>query len=308
MSRLVAAANRLPAPARERLQHGRWALDALGLPRLRWWTKARTVRAYGVDIRDREVLRYILFDPELANFTYELANRDELAAFVADAFDVAREKVEAFFVEVDEDPELGERLRKRLARRRDRKSEPLFGRRLGWYAIARIVKPSLIVETGIHDGLGSVLLLRALDQNEREALPGRLISVDVNPHSGWLVADRLRSRWKPVFGSTFDVLAYAIGTSEVGMIVHDSEHTYDCERFEFTTALATAAPTIALVSDNAHVTSALRDVCKELGIEYKFFRERPSGHFYPGAGIGLGVFRRGDHQPNRARRTSVAAE
>jgi predicted O-methyltransferase YrrM len=292
MSRLVTVANRLPAPVRQRLQRARWKLDALGLPRLRWWTKLRTVRAYRVAIRDPQALRYIFFDPELANFTYGLANRDELAAFIAQAFDVAPEQVEAYFHEADEDPELGEELRKRLSRRRDRRSEPLFGRRLGWYAIARILKPALIVETGIHDGLGSVLLLRALERNDREASPGRLVSVDINPNSGWLVNERLRERWTPIFGSTFDVLEPTVAASEVGMIVHDSEHTYECERFEFTTALAHAAPTVALVSDNAHATSALRDVCAEIGIEYSFFRERPSGHFYPGAGIGFGLFRR----------------
>jgi hypothetical protein len=73
------------------------------------------------------------------------------------------------------------------------------------------------------------------------------------------------------------------------MIVHDSEHTYECERFELTTALAHAAPTIALVSDNAHATTALRDVAAGLGVDYRFFRERPRGHFYPGAGIGLAI-------------------
>jgi predicted O-methyltransferase YrrM len=308
VSRLVAAANRLPAPARERLQRARWALDAIGFPRLRWWTKLRTLRAYGVGIGDPQALRYVLFDPELANFTYELANRDELAAFIAEAFEVAPEQVEGYFRETDEDPELGEGLRKRLARRRDRKSAPLFGRRLGWYAIARILKPGLIVETGIHDGLGSVLLLRALERNDADGRPGRLVSVDVNPQSGWLVDERLRARWTPIFGSTFDVLEAAVAGSEVGMIVHDSEHTYDCELFEFTTALTHAAPTLALVSDNAHATSALRDVCAEVGVEYRFFRERPSGHFYPGAGIGFGLVRSDGQARVRSRSSSRAAE
>jgi Methyltransferase domain len=308
VSRLLAAANRLPTPARERLQRARWAVDALGLPRLRWWTKLRIVQNYGVKVRDRQTLRYVFFDPELANFTYELANRDELAAFIANTFDLAPKQVEQYFREADEDPELDEGLRKRLSQRRDRKSVPLFGRRLGWYALARILKPRVIVETGIHDGLGSVLLLRALDRNAADCPDGRLISVDVNPQSGWLVSERLRERWTPVFGSTFAVLEAAVAGFEIGMIVHDSVHTYECERFEFATALAHAAPTIALVSDNAHATSALRDVCAEIGIEYRFFRERPSDHFYPGAGIGFGLFERDVQEPVRRRTRSRAVE
>ena len=74
------------------------------------------------------------------------------------------------------------------------------------------------------------------------------------------------------------------------MIVHDSEHTYACEHFELTTAVSRAAPTLALVSDNAHATTALRDLAKNLKIDYHFFQERPRGHFYPGAGIGLAIF------------------
>jgi Methyltransferase domain len=294
MSWLVEGANRLPAPARDRLRRLRWRVDALGLPRLRWWTKARTLRSYGVRFRTRSALRYVLVDPEIANFTYELSNREELAAFVKDALGTRVAEVERYFRETDEDPELNERLRDRMKRRMDRKRSPLFGRRLGWYAIARILKPSAIVETGIHDGLGSVLLLRALDRNEEDGKPGRLISVDINPESGWLVADRLRAKWQPVFGSTFDVLDGAVRGLEVGMIVHDSQHTYECELFEFNTAIAHAASTLALVSDNAHATSALRDVCDDLGIEYRFFREQPRGHFYPGAGIGFGLLRRDD--------------
>ena len=308
MSRLVEAANRLPAPVREPLRRGRWALDSLGLPRLRWWTKLRTVRGYGIGLRNRQALAYVLVDPELSNFTYDLANRDELTAFVAEALEIAPESVKGCLREADEDTELVERLQKRLRRRYDRKNRPLFGRRLGWYAIARILKPSLIVETGIHDGLGSALLLRAIERNEAEGSPGRLISVDINPQSGWLVDERLRTHWTPVFGSTFDVLEGAVDGSEVGMIIHDSQHTYECERFEFATALAHAAPSVALVSDNAHTTSALRDVCAELGIEYKFFRERPSGHFYPGAGIGFGLFSTETHEPARTRGCSRAVE
>ena len=294
MSWLVNVANRLPAPVRDRLQRLRWRIDALGFPRLRWWTKALTLRSYGVSFRESPgpALRYALFDPELANFTYELGNQEELAAFVADAFDTTPAQVECFFRETADDPELNEMLQERLRHRRDRKRTPLFGRRLGWYAIARVVKPSVIVETGIHDGLGSVLLLRALDRNAEAGTPGRLISIDINPQSGWLVADRLRANWQPVFGSTFDVLEDAVRGLEVGMIVHDSQHTYECELFEFSTAVANAAPTLALVSDNAHATSSLRDVCDDLGIAYRFFREQPTGHFYPGAGIGLGVLNR----------------
>ena len=199
MSRLVEAANRLPPPIRDRLQRLRWRIDSLGFPRIRWWTKARTLRFYDVRLRQTPgaALRYVLFDPELANFTYELGNQEELAAFVADALDTTPAQVEGFFRETRDDPELNERLQERLKHRNDRKRTPLFGRRLGWYAIARALKPSVIVETGIHDGLGSVLLLRALARNAEGGTPGRLISIDIIRIRGgsWQIGcERLGSR------------------------------------------------------------------------------------------------------------------
>jgi Methyltransferase domain len=188
-------------------------------------------------------------------------------------------------------------LQNRLRRRWDRKHKPHFGRRVGWYVVARTQKPRVVVETGIHDGLGSLLLLRALDRNAEEGHDGRLISFDVNPRAGWLVSGRLRGRWQAVYEATVDALEHVVEGLEVGMIVHDSEHTYECERFELTTALSHASSTIALVSDNAHATTALRDIARDLRIDYHFFRERPRGHFYPGAGIGLAICRRGVTTP-----------
>jgi hypothetical protein len=76
----------------------------------------------------------------------------------------------------------------------------------------------------------------------------------------------------------------------VGMIIHDSEHTYEREQFELSFAIEHAAPSLVLISDNAHATTALSDLCQQLGIEYHYFAERPVHHFYPGAAIGLGVY------------------
>jgi hypothetical protein len=266
-------------------------LLALRASRFNFELKRATLRRYGVSFA-RHPLRatkYLLVDPEVDNFTYEIANEDELIDFVAMGVGRPRAVIEGYVQEVRTDPELNGMLRRQLRRRLDRKHKPHFGRRLGWYAIARALKPAVIVETGIHDGLGSVLLLRALHTNALEGKEGRLLSFDVNPKAGWLVDERVDVRWHPVFESTFLALEDALKGLEVGMIVHDSEHTYECEHFELMTAVSRAAPTLALVSDNAHATSSLRDVCGALGIQYRFFQERPRRHFYPGAGIGLGL-------------------
>lgn len=284
MQRVLRLIYRLPPPVLGRLR---------GLNRFRWLRKLNVVRRYDTHGRILSAARYVLIDPELSNFTYDLANGAELAGFVAGSVGVPHPDADRFVREGQEDEELRRMLRSRLAGRWDRKQRAQYGRRLGWYAIARALKPRLIVETGIHDGLGSALLLRALERNASEGSPGRLMSVDVDPAAGWLVDHRLRSGWEPIYESTFTALPRALDGEEVGMIVHDSDHTYECELFEFETAVAHAAPRLALVSDNSHATSALRDVCESLGIDYRFFREQPRDHFYPGGGIGFGLLVRG---------------
>jgi hypothetical protein len=289
MSWLVGVANKLPAPARDRLQRLRWRIDALGVPRLRWWTKARMVRSYCVPLHAPAGLRYVLLDPELANFTYELGNRDELGAFVADAFGTTNAEVEGYFRETEEDPELNERLHQRLRRRKDRKRTPLFGRRLGWYAIARILKPSAIVETGIHDGLGSTAILQALHRNALEGVDGRLVSMDVTAESGWLIPDRLRDRLEVRIGRSLDVIPEVLKTSTVDVFIHDSDHRYQYELDEYQAIRELAAPAIVYMSDNAHATRALRDFAADQGLAFTFWKEAPVGHFVDGAGIGLAL-------------------
>jgi predicted O-methyltransferase YrrM len=269
----------IPVPVRRVVNRTRKSAN-----RMRFVRKRRLLRHYGGSLADPVGRRYVLLDPELDNFTYDLDNEQELASVIATALAWPEGRIADYFAEAHDDAVLH-----RLPRRpMSQKTTPQYARRLGWYAIARALKPEVVVETGVHSGLGSVLLLRALDRNRS----GLLLSFDVDPQAGWLVPEGLRSRWRMIVGKTTDTLEGAIAGRTVGMVVHDSDHSYDCEYFELTTALRHAAPEIAVVSDNSHVTTALPDVLREFGVEPHFFRERPRGHFYPGATLGVGVLRR----------------
>ena len=262
-------------------------------PRLHLVRKAEILSSYDAGLRKKPLvaLRYLVSDPELTNFTYPIANQDELAQFVADATGIPVAEVIPFLNEVEQNALISRTLANSPSRILMHKRHSYFGRRLIWYAIARIMKPEVIVETGIHDGLGSVLLLAALQMNAEDGVERRLISVDIAPSSGWLIPTSLKGRWTSVFGSTFDVLEGAVAGHRIGMFIHDSDHTYECEKFEFTTALAHAADTITLISDNSHATSALRDICRENDIRFEYFAEKTQNHFYPGAGNGVAIAR-----------------
>jgi methyltransferase family protein len=257
--------------------------------RFAWYGKLKRLRMYGTTARSRVGLRYLALDPELDNFTYDIANRAELARTLADLLGVERSVVEGYIAEADADRRVLRPARGRPILRLRHKRVMYPGRRLGWYVTARVLKPSLIVETGIHGGLGSRLLLLALRRNSEEGAPGELISIDIDDGAGSLVERSLRAEWRPIFGSTYDVLKPAIAGRQVGMFIHDSDHTYECERFEFEAALDAAGDPIALISDNAHASTALPDLAKERGMPYGYFAEEPLDHFYPGAGLGIAL-------------------
>ena len=273
----------LPRDARRRL--GR-------LSRLRWVRKARIARTYGASLRrdPLTVLGFVLLDPEVDTFTYDLANEHELVNVTARALGIAPQRVAERFDEARKDPVLGPGLARRVRWRFDFKRRVRFGRRYAWYAIARELKPAVVVETGIKDGLGSVLLLRALQRNAAEGSPGRLISFDLYPDKGWLVPDALRDRWSPIFASTRDALAPALDGLEVGMLVHDSDP--DAAAYEYRTALDHTAPRLALVAGTAHHSDALRALCEERGVPYAYFHDRPRRHVSPGSSTAIALFER----------------
>jgi len=236
-----------------------------------------------------KALRYILFDRERDNFTYDLANGDELSAFVADVLGASFEEVAQYIGELQGDAELAHTLRNTLRTRPDRNASMPFGRRLGWYATLRVRHPRLVVETGVHDGLGSVALLRALHRNEEEGHPGELISVDIDRSAGWLIPHWLRSRHRLVIGDALKEVPMHVNHRPVDVFIHDSDHRYEHETAEFEMIRAHMADYGVLISDNAHGSTAFKDFCSRHGLHYEFWREKPRDHFYPGAGIGITV-------------------
>jgi hypothetical protein len=263
------------------------------LGRFRLLLKARRVREEGVRLRDRPfvVTRFVLLDPETHSYTYRLGNVDELVAFAARVLDSDPGRVRAHLAEVEADPELGSRLRRRTLLRLDAKWRMPLGNRLLWYLLVRGARPSLTVETGIFDGLGSLVLLRGLERNAREGHEGRLLSIDIDPKAGWVVPDRLRDCWERVVGDIRTDLAPAIGEREVGLLTHDSVHSEELQRLEFELALRRAADPLYLVDQSGLELPTLRDLCARRGGEHHYFLERPQGHFYRPSGTGVAVFR-----------------
>jgi hypothetical protein len=239
--------------------------------------------------RPAESVRFLLRDPEWRNFTYEIGNYQELDRFLARALGVDLAQVSRLALELREDEGLRADLTGRLAGRRDRKPTPLYGRRVGWYVLVRVRRPRLVVEAGVHDGLGSAVLLRAMQRNAAEGFPGQLVGIDVNPASGWLVGDELRAGYDLRVDDSHRVLERGLGDQAIDLFIHDSNHSYAHELREYELVLPRLSERGVLLSDNAHIYPVLKEFAARAARRFDIFLEKPVRHFYPGAAIGLSM-------------------
>ncbi|HEY3491322.1 MAG TPA: hypothetical protein VGK43_00120, partial [Solirubrobacterales bacterium] len=174
-----------------------WQARARALSRLRWFAKYRLMRRTGARLRDnfRRNLVYVLWDPELESHTYDVDNIGELADFLAAELGADRERVLGYLREPEDDPVFNEEWARRMRFRFDVKRRAQLANRLIWWGIVRTLRPELVVECGIFNGVGSLVLLRALERNRAEGSPGQLISIDSDPTMGWAVPPELEKQW-----------------------------------------------------------------------------------------------------------------
>lgn len=105
------------------------------------------------------------------------------------------------------------------------------------YVLCRLLRPEIVVETGVAYGVTSSLILKALEVNGK----GVLHSIDLPPLGkdadqfvGILISETLRHRWHLHRGISRRVLPELLkDVGEVNIFVHDSLHTYRNMRFEF---------------------------------------------------------------------------
>jgi hypothetical protein len=260
-------------------------VDPRYLRRMRWLHKAAVLRRDHASLLGN--LRYVLVDPETDNFTYDVANEHELAGWVAAVTGCELGLAHRHVGEPHTDEALVAWLRAATAGRwLWTKREPRFGKRLAWYALARILRPGLIIETGVHDGLGSMILLRALQRNAEQGAPGRLVSFDVNPNAGWLVG--AHPMWELRIESSSDGLPAVLARPQApGMFVYDGWHGREAELSDLEAVQQRLSPSGVLVSDDAH-SGAMAAVCKRHGLTYHEVAERPARHFYPGSLLAAG--------------------
>jgi predicted O-methyltransferase YrrM len=234
---------------------------------------------------------YAIHSREASNFTYELANEAALGAQVARGLGEDPVRIAGYLEELRSDETLLSELSAGVRRSPNCDSEVRLGKRRLLYCMVRAARPRIVAETGVDAGLGSAVLLRALERNEEEGFAGRLLAFDIDRDAGWLVdADRHRERFVLRIGDTCDTLVETLAETGVDFLIHDSLKTYQHETFEFETALRYGkSDRLIVYSDDDSVSGALGEFCRRHHGRSETLEEQPLLHIWRGNSLGLCV-------------------
>jgi predicted O-methyltransferase YrrM len=239
----------------------------------------------------KQIKPIVLATGETHNFTYDLT--DENLRYLTEMIAVATAKppaeIEAYINEVFSDRELRNYFDARTADYHGQKSpqsvKSPFGRRMGWYAVARTVKPRVIVETGVERGHGALLLCAALMKNERDGFAGRYYGTDIDPNAGWMLQEPYSKMGRVLYGDSLESLGKL--DEPIDLFINDSDHSADYEAREYDLVAPKLSSRAIILGDNAHVTDKLARFSRNTGRSFLMFQETPKNHWYPGAGIGI---------------------
>jgi len=225
---------------------------------------------------------------EHVHYTYDLEplNLDHLAWFIATVTCHPVDAVRSYLTEVQQDEELrriiGEGLR---SSSRSMTTDPVvrYGRRIGWYAVVRALRPSFVVETGTNRGLGSAVLAAALLRNGH----GSLATVDIDDRSGELILPPYDAVVEHVVGDSLDFLAGPVVRRQpIDLFLTDTGFTPERERAELAAAAPLLAPGAVVLATKTYCWPELQRWAEEQGRGFLYFDEKPRDHWYPGVGIG----------------------
>lgn len=139
------------------------------------------------------------------------------------------------------------------------------------YALTRVLRPEVVVETGVANGISSSFILKALDNNGK----GTLYSIDLHYREGvtvplgrklgWVIPEELRHRWSLLLGESTKVLPRLLhDLGFVDIFLHDSRHTYRTMMKEYAIAWPYLRRGGLLLSHDVKLNDAFLDFCDKV--------------------------------------------
>ncbi len=239
---------------------------------------------------------WIFTSREDSNFTYEITDRCKvnLAASLASLLQKDFAEIAGYFHEIESDEEFRSYMRRLWPKHPERyrtDESPHVGRRMVWYAVTRAIKPKILIETGVDQGMGAVVLCNALRRNARDGNPGRYYGTDINPDAGYYLQSPYADFGQILYGDSLQSLQGLSGA--VDLFINDSDHSENYEQAEYELIKSRLSSNGIVLGDNSHVTSKLAEFSVREGRRFAFLSEEPINHWYPGGGVGISL-------PNRS--------
>ena len=133
------------------------------------WKPIKTIWRYKFAMshysRQRNFIMHWCFqDTENSNFYYDLTdlNLEHLKHLIASITGESLSIIEGYINEIRKDSFLKTHIEEKLkSTDYPQNIRVAFGRRIGWYVFVRVLKPRVVVETGVHHGVGACILARA---------------------------------------------------------------------------------------------------------------------------------------------------
>jgi hypothetical protein len=225
---------------------------------------------------------------EDSNFYYDLtpSNRGDLANLIAFVTGKTVPEIKGYIQELSSNEELRDHISSTWKADSNLKDAIVgFGRREGWYALIRALKPELVVETGVSHGVGACVIATALLQNRREGHDGKYLGTDWDPEAGILFSGQYAQVGAISYGDSIESLM-ALNAS-IDLFINDSDHSVDYEGREYEVIASKLSDRAFILGDNSHASPSLRNFAEKSGRNFLFFKEVPKDHWYPGGGIGI---------------------
>jgi predicted O-methyltransferase YrrM len=232
-------------------------------------------------------LSWLIKTEEFTNYMYEISaiNRNQMIGAVSQISKLPISEVEEYFIELETDFEFADQLKekgKKLKRRYELIFPIPYARRIVWYALVRIFKPNVVVESGTEKGLGSLIINRALEKNGI----GQLHTLDIDIYAGSLFDDQDKEKINLVIGDSIESIGLI---SEIDFFIQDSNHSMVHEILELKALEKKLCKNSIVISDNAHDSNALFEWSKKMERNYLFINEQSKKHWYPGDGVGISI-------------------
>lgn len=228
---------------------------------------------------------WLIKKSEFTNYNYDLTalNKKYLAVFIAAVTNRSEDEVNKYFHELETDIDFNAYLKHKIKispRGNELGQEFFFGRRLGWYALIRILQPEVVVETGTDKGFGTLVMAQALHKNGA----GKIFTIDSDPFAGVLIDQNKWSNIELLRGNSIELLE---NFEKIDFFLHDSDHDPKYEYSEFVAIINKINSEALVLSDNSHVCDSLLRWSNKQYRKFAFFKEESLNHWHPGDGIGI---------------------